>query len=97
MNEKNEKAQKPVQILRDLLGGVSEELKNFTGEQRKIIKKISDVIKESSKTVPEISEAASLPTDEVLWYIMALKKYGKVAEGEEKDGYYEYTLKEEKR
>lgn len=97
MNEKNEKAQKPVQVLRDRLGGISEELKNFTGEQRKIIKKISETIKDSPKTVPEISEAASLPADEVLWYVMALKKYGKAAEVAERDGYYEYTLKEEKR
>jgi hypothetical protein len=30
--------------------------------------------------VPEVAEAVSLPTHEVLWHLTALKKYGVVAE-----------------
>jgi hypothetical protein len=42
--------------------------------------------------VPEIHAATGIPADEVLWHLMAMKKYGKVVEREEREGYYEYAL-----
>ena len=98
MDEKNiqqNKQKKPIQILRERYGGVSEKLKKKTRIQSGILKNIKESIKNASKTVPEIAQITNIPSHEVLWYLMALKKYGMVIEGDERDGYYEYTLKEE--
>jgi hypothetical protein len=100
MNEKNTKQdrqKKPIQILRERYGGISEELKNLTREQTKILRKISETIKNNYKTIPEISRTTGLPSHKTLWYIMAMKKYSMIIEGDERDGYYQYTLKEEEK
>ena len=31
-------------------------------------------------------------SDEVLWYVATIKKYGEIAEGQKDDGYYRYRL-----
>ena len=64
-------------------------------EQNRIEKQIAETLKDSPKTVPEISQATGLPTETVFWYLMALKKYGKVMEGQQKDSYFAYELKKE--
>jgi len=94
-NKKQSRQKKPIQILRERYGGVSEELKMKTRSQTKIIKNLKESIQNVYKTVPEISKLTGVPSDEVLWHLMAMKKYGMVIEGEERDGYYEYTVKEE--
>lgn len=96
-NAKKNSQKKPIQILRDRFGGVSEELKIKTRTQTKIFKNLKESIVNAYKTVPEISESTGIPSNEVLWHLMAMKKYGLVIEGEERDGYYEYTLKEEEK
>ena len=94
MNKQNVKKKKPIQILREQKGGVSQELKNSNREQTKIIKKLVKDIKDNYKTIPEISKSISIPSNVVIWHLMALKKYGKVIEGEEKEGYFKYTYKD---
>jgi predicted transcriptional regulator len=49
-------------------------------EQRRIQQEIRGCIRETPKTVPEIGAALSLPTHEILWHLMAMKKYGLVVE-----------------
>ena len=100
MGEKNIQQitkKKPIQILRERYGGVSEELKMKTRTQTSIIKKIKESIENTSKTVPEIAQITKIPSHEVLWYLMALKKYGIVIESDEQEGYYRYTLKVEEK
>jgi hypothetical protein len=100
MNEKNTTKtiqKKPIQLMRERYGGISEELKMLTREQSKNFKKISESIKNNYKTIPEISQSTGLPTHKALWYVMAMKKYSMIIEGDERDGYYEYTLKEEEK
>ena len=92
---KNQKAKKPIRIMRERYGGVSERLKSFTRSQTSMIKKIKEMIGGSYKTVPEIAQLTGIPSRDVLWHLMAMKKYGMVIEGEEQDNYYTYTLKEE--
>ncbi len=94
-NNKKERQKKPIQILRERYGGVSEELKITTRAQAKIFKNLKESIKNAYKTVPEISQLTGIPSHRVLWHLMAMKKYGMVIEGDERDGYYQYTLKEE--
>jgi hypothetical protein len=48
------------------------------------------------KTIPEIASATGVPAHEVVWQVMTMKKYGKVVEGEEHDGYFAYALTEKK-
>ena len=48
--------------------------------QNKIQKKICQLIREKSMTVPEIAEEVDMPTHEVLWYLTAYKKYDIVVE-----------------
>ena len=91
------KQKKPIQLLRERHGGVSEELKMKTRTQTSIIKKIKESIENASKTVPEIEQITNIPSHEVLWYLMAMKKYGIVIEGDEQEGYYQYTLKVEEK
>lgn len=98
MTEKNitpKTQKKPIQRLRDRYGDISEELKQKTRTQNKMLKALKESIKSAYKTIPEISQLTDIPAHDVLWYLMAMKKYGMILEGEERDGYYEYKLKEE--
>jgi predicted transcriptional regulator len=47
------------------------------------------------RTVPELATATTLPAREVWWHVVALKKYGLVAEAGLSDGYYQYRWVEE--
>ena len=56
--------------------------------------KIKQVLATGPRTVPELAAAAGLSTAETLWYVMAMKKYGQVAEGtkDRTETYYPYEL-----
>jgi len=86
---------KPIQILRERRGGVPKEHVERSRQQAKTHKLLTAALKDGPKTVPEVAQASGLPTHEVLWYLMGMKKYGQVVEGEERDGYHEYALKAE--
>ena len=47
------------------------------------------------KTVPEIAAESGLPAHEVLWHVIAMKKYGIVSETGLDGYYYRYALAEE--
>ena len=86
---------KPIQIARRRRGGVPKELLERSRAQTKTRKKIIQALEDGPKTVPEIAEATAMPSHEVLWKLMGMRKYGLVVEGEECDGYYQYVLKED--
>jgi predicted transcriptional regulator len=65
-------------------------------EQNLIRDRITGLLRENPKTVPELSEAIGMPTDAVFWHIVAMRKYGKVAETGLKGEYPLYGLVEEK-
>jgi hypothetical protein len=93
--ESQEKKQKaPVHILRERRGGVSKELLELTRRQATLRKQITQALQEGPKTVPELSAACGFPSHEVFWHLMAMKKYGEIVEGGERDDYFEYALKE---
>ncbi len=64
-------------------------------EQNAIRKQIRQALKGGPKTVPQVAEATGLPSEKVLWHIVALKKYNLVVEGEMDEEYYTYQLAEE--
>jgi hypothetical protein len=53
------------------------------------------VLRDEPKTIPEIAEALGCPPHEVLLWVMAMWRYGKVAEVEKPRGaeYFQYRLK----
>ncbi len=88
---------KTAQTARQRPGGVPKELMELSREQARIRQKIRDALKEGPVTVPELHAATGLPRDEIFWYLMAWKKYGKILEGEQAEDYYKYALAEEDR
>ena len=89
------KEKKPIQILRERRGGIPKDLLAANGEQKRLVKRLKKALAEAPLTVPRVAETLGIETGEALWYVMALKKFGEVVEGEERDGYFEYALKEE--
>jgi|GEM_PF-563688 len=100
MNEKEDKREKKrklsSQVLRERRGGVPKELLERNRENARIRRKLTEVLKDGPKTVPEVAKAAEIPTEIVLWHLMSMKKYGEVIEGEERDSYIAYMLKPQK-
>ena len=88
---------KTAQVARQHRGGVPKELMELSREQARIRQKIREALKSGPLTVPELHAATGLPTDEILWYLMAWKKYGRILEGEQCEDYYKYALAEEER
>ena len=64
-------------------------------EQVKIEKEIIRFLKERPMTVPAMAEATGFPTQIVFWHVVALRKYGKVAEAEQEGDYFRYRLASE--
>lgn len=93
VEEKREK--KPIQALRERRGGLPKELVERSRQQAKTHKLLTAALKDGPKTVPKIAQITGLPTHELFWYLMGMKKYGQIIEGEERDGYYQYALKNE--
>ncbi len=72
------------------------EISKKVKEQRKTINAIMESLKDKAATVPEIAQATGISSDNILWYLATLKKYGKITEAEKIDGYYRYDLSEGK-
>ena len=60
--------------------------------QKKKLKSINEHLEKGPATIPEIAETSGLPPHEVLWFMAALKKYGKIVESEKDGGYFRYAL-----
>jgi len=73
---------------KDVISAVSTKVK----EQKQAIKAIKKALQDGGRTVPEIAVVTDLPSSEVFWYLMALKKYGEVLEGAKVGSYFRYLL-----
>jgi predicted Rossmann fold nucleotide-binding protein DprA/Smf involved in DNA uptake len=62
--------------------------------QRKVFQTIEEQLKENPQTVPEIAGKTNLSTSETLWCLAAMKKYGRIKEGEKDGSYFKYELTE---
>jgi predicted Rossmann fold nucleotide-binding protein DprA/Smf involved in DNA uptake len=54
---------------------------------------VLQAIADEARTVPEIAEATGLPTQEVMWWVTALRKYGKVQDEGKRGDYIAYKRK----
>jgi predicted transcriptional regulator len=95
MTEKKEKTS--LQILKERVGPVPDELQERVKEHARIKGKITKALKEGPKTVPEIAAAIGVPRPAVFWHVMSMKKYGKIVEGEQDGDYLRYVLVEKKK
>jgi predicted Rossmann fold nucleotide-binding protein DprA/Smf involved in DNA uptake len=64
-------------------------------EQKAIRRQICQAMGDAARTVPEVAEATGLPADQVLWHIIAMKKYDLAVERGMCGEYYQYQLAEE--
>ncbi len=94
MGEAKRDWREDLKVFRERMGGLTEAKKAMTKDQRDTTKAILDALKAGPRTVPELSGDTKIPSEKVLWYVMALKRYGKVAEAGLAGDYYRYERKE---
>ena len=58
------------------------------------IKQVQEALAKGPATPPEVAEAAGLDSAKALWILMALKKFGQVAEEKKAGAYFKYELVE---
>ena len=66
--------------LREAHAGSVERTQTLLRDQKQMQQSICQFIRENPKTVPEIAAEICKPADQVLWFVMAMKKYGIVVE-----------------
>ena len=69
-----------------------DQAKDLIKTQSPLFKKIREQLKEKGKTVPEVAQETGIQSSQVLWVIMALKKYGQIIEGAKDGDYFTYQL-----
>ena len=72
-----------------------EKAQAYLKEQQALRRDLRKAMKDGPKTIPEIAQAAQLASDQVLWHVMAMKKYDLVREVGMDAEYYQYQLTEE--
>lgn len=72
----------------------SEEVKQKVKDFNKIRREILNVLKEKPKSIPEIVSELDYPADTVTFYLMSLRKFGKVEVDsiDDMDEYFFYKL-----
>ena len=85
---------KTAKYLREKLGGIPEKAKENLKVYNGIKKQILDALKDQDLTVMQLTEKLNMPSDEVVYYLMSLVKYGFVKTGDidDMDEYYTYKL-----
>lgn len=64
-------------------------------EMQSIRKQVCSALRCGPLTVTEVAAMAELSTEQALWHLTAMKKYGLVVEVGQEDGFYRYALAEE--
>jgi predicted Rossmann fold nucleotide-binding protein DprA/Smf involved in DNA uptake len=99
MTEKSD-AKKTAQLLKELKAqhaDTVDKAQAMLKEQLGIRKQLKAAMKAGPLTIPEIAQAVDIPTDKVLWHVVAMKKYDIVAEVGQAGDYYQYALAKEKK
>ena len=66
-------------------------------EQKAIRRQVCQAMRDGPKTVPEVAETTGIPAGQVLWHLIAMKKYELAVETGMCGEYYLYQLAEEKK
>jgi predicted Rossmann fold nucleotide-binding protein DprA/Smf involved in DNA uptake len=92
-----EEAKRRTEMLKQLREQHSEGVKATQAllkEMNNVRKQLRQAMQTAPRTVPEMAAETGLPANEVLWHVIAMKKYGQVAETGLDGYYYRYTLAE---
>ena len=80
--------------LREIHQVTVERTQTLLKEQQAIRKQVRSAMTAGARTIPAIASQSGLPSDQVLWHVMAMKKYDLVREIGKDGDYYEYVLAE---
>lgn len=94
MTETTRSWREDLRVFRERMGGLTEAKKAAGKDQRETLKAITEALTAGPRTVPEIAGATQLPTQKVMWFVMAMKRYGTLAEVGRAGDYLQYGLKE---
>lgn len=92
-------AKTPIEVLKNLRATHADTFartQDLLKTQKQSQQGITRALKEQPRTVPDVAVATGLPTQQVLWWLAAMKKYGLVAEDGMNGDYPVYKLVEEK-
>jgi predicted transcriptional regulator len=84
-----------LKALREKYDASVETTREVLKNQQNVRRMIQKAITAEPKTVPQTAEEIGLPANEVLWHVMAMKKYGLVVESDMQGDYYTYQLAKE--
>ncbi len=71
---------------------MSRDIREVIREEPLVRDRLLGLLRDGPMTVPELAAASGLPADEVLTWVMSMRKYGYVAEQDAAgDGYYRYA------
>lgn len=72
----------------------NKELQEILIEEIIMRDEIIEIMQKGPVTIPEIAKATNKPTGQVMFWMMAMRKYGFIAETEQvtEDDYYKYEL-----
>jgi hypothetical protein len=93
MNEAPRNWREDLKQLRERMGGITPQRKEWAKELRDYAKAISAALEKGPHTIPEIAAASGLPSRKIMWHLMAMKRYGKIAEAGRAGDYFRYGLK----
>jgi hypothetical protein len=94
MSETTRSWREDLKVFRERMGGLTEENRAAGKDQRETLKAITEALRAGPRTVPEIAGVTRLPAQKVMWYVMAMKRYGSLAEVGRAGDYLRYGLKE---
>ncbi len=86
-----------LRVFRERFGGLTEEKKDYQKRHRDAHQRIAAALGGGPATVPAVAAATGLPSAEVLWHMMAMKRYGELTEVGRADRYFLYALKGKER
>ncbi len=92
---KDQAEKEGLKVLREARRSTVDRIKERVKENRTLRKKLTTILGNGPKTVPEIALETGVPSHLVLWHLTSMKKYGKVAESEQSGDYFLYALLEE--
>lgn len=93
MSETPRNWREDLKVLRERMGGITPQRKEWAKELRDYGKAISSALEKGPKSIPEIAAASGLPSHRIMWHLMAMKRYGKIAEAGRAGDYFRYQLK----
>ena len=86
-----------LRVFRERMGGLTDAKKSYLKSDREARKAMREALRFGPKTIPELTQQLNLSGEKVMWYVMALKRYGEIVEAGQAGEYFRYALKESER